>query len=244
MGNRKFVDSGPVSKIEVIMEGWLQKTLLDGKVWKTEDLSMTAGFIKSHKTWSDGFSRDKVEVKDSDEPKLATHADVENFVQTYSTLRYKYTHKHTKYKKDGKYWQSFVEATNLALEHNMDFYQYIITIRNFYTKVGATDVVFPWPSQMAGEVAEEIIQQAGVSKSGKIPDEVKAARKANAKRRVPLEQDEEFLKLKRKFKTGQFTRYDYEYVRLRYLQVGETPDWLDKYGKQLEDKERGEEKTV
>ena len=230
---------GPTADITVKTEGWWLVTYYKGEVWKKENLAVGNRFTQAQKKYYD-TREDLIEAQDENtgEETEISSIDVEKMAQTYSSVKYKYTHTHSRYSPTGKFWKHFERAARIARDHKLDAYSYVTIIRNHYTsRVKENRVAFPWPSQIGGDNAAEIISNHIANQSGQIPDEIKALRQAQAKRNVPLEEDEQFITSKRKFKTGKFTRLDFEYVKIRYNQVGKSPDWLDKYEKVLKDKE-------
>lgn len=230
---------GPVSGITQEIKGWWLITYFNGEVWKKENLAVGNRLTKAQKNY---FATREELIAQTDENTgeeiEASKEDVEKMVQTYITVKHKYTNQYSTYKPTGRFWIHFEKAARISRKYGLDAYAYITIIRNHYTsRVKENRVVFPWPSQIGGENAEEIISNHIANQSGNIPEEVQALRMAQAKRNVPLEEDEQFITSKRKFKTGKFTRKDLEYVKIRYNQVGKSPDWLDKYEKMLKDRE-------
>lgn len=232
--------TGPVSDVTQKIKGWWLITYYKGEVWKKENLKIGNRFTSDQKKYFDRREDavDSVTESDKESEVEADQVDVDKMIQTYITIKHKYTNTWSTYKPTGKYYPFFQTAADIAKRHGLDAYTYITIIRNHYTsRIKETRVAFPWPSQIGGEAAEEIISNHIANQSGNIPDEVMALRQAQAKRNVPLEEDEQFINSKRKFKTGKFTRKDFEYVKIRYNQVGKSPDWLDKYEKVLKDRE-------
>lgn len=175
-----------------------------------------------------------------------TAAEVERFIQSYQGLQRKYTGKFSRYPVGGRYYSCFERAVVQAKENDLEFEDYIqLLINHFSRRNAGAQVAFPYPNQIAGEYAQQvIIDETGRSSAKKIPDEMRAQKLAQTNRYLSVDKDQAFQDAYYRVKAKKATRFDFEYMKARQTQLlGEPKDWLLKREAEFnkEEKQDGEE---
>lgn len=229
-----------VSNISHRLEGTTLKTFYGNKLWKTEDLQISNKLKEDALKYRADIDLKEKETEESSESVTVFDHDVTGFIQSYCAILYKYTRQRRSYSPKSKSWESFYKAAGTCKTFKMDPTTYITALTNYYTSVRREDkVTLPFPNQLHGEKAQEVILQYLANKSDVAPPEESVARKKVLnKRYLSLKEDEEYQAILIRFKNRTFTRTDFEYAKMRQIQMNSQAfEWMARYESILKDRE-------
>jgi len=248
------LEAGFVDNFSLMVEGNQLVISYRGHELERKNLKHIAIVYKDLKVYlGERSSAEKsLEVEGTDGEQAITHSDVLRFAQVYTGLMRKYTGREVTYKAPEKgakpstrnNWAALERATAQAMKNNIDFPDYLGALIAHYSRRanrgGGAGVSFPFPNQLAGEWAQQVlVEEAGRKNAKLIPPEIRAERLAGTNRYLHLEKDQAYLEAKERAEKGKHDRFDIEYMKARQTQVaGEPRDWLLKLERELNAKER------
>lgn len=163
---------------------------------------------------------------------------VYDFIHAYQQINYKYTRIKKNYSRNSKYWHKFKEAAQLCKKLQLTPDDYITYIMTGYSQMDkGSSVYIPWPNQLAGETAVQIIMQQKAKRGLVVVEGEEGRRAASANRNVPLDKDERYQEIKANLRrSGTYTLDDLEYCGTRQVQVyGRRAKWVENYAKRLKE---------
>lgn len=197
-----------------------------------KDLSVYLGEIAGKK---------QEEEANAGENKVAfTAGDVTKFIQVFQMLQKKYTGRYSNYPVGGRYYPCFEKATAQAIENKLTPEVYLQFLINHYSRRNsAAQVAFPYPNQLSGEYAQQVIvDETGRGSAKKVPDGMRALKLAQTNRYLNIDKDQAYQEAYHRCKAKKHTRFDVEYIKARQTQLlGQPKEWLLKREQELNDKE-------
>jgi hypothetical protein len=207
------------------------------KLYMSMSLSVVRAMANNHFAARDAHAKMRVETPvgesnlDEIEDKTVIDNEVLKFMDTYRQLIYKYTQQYRNYGLTSKWYKDFALAVKASKALKVDFEKYIEFLIIKYSEMNkGSKVTVPFPRQLHGEFAEQLLLELDVNVNGKIPPLVKVKKLARANSKIPLEKDEHYQQIRSKIKARTYTKYDIEYIKIRHIQIyGEPKDWVKKY---------------
>lgn len=175
--------------------------------------------------------------------------EVQEFVHTFEQLIYKYSRMSRNYKRHGKFWSHFEKATATCKRMGMTPTAYLTAVISGYSNIasnsGAT-IEIPWPAQLHGETAEEMVTKQA-ARQGTVPmDGVAGRKEAALNRNLPIDKDEKYNRIKRNISNGgKYSLDDLEYAATRQVQAyGRRAKWIETYTKRLAGDKEAKQKAT
>lgn len=187
-----------------------------------------------------GENEGKTSIEETEGTEIAvSQSEVIKFAQVFQGLQKKYTGRMATYippKKGAKpatakNWTALTAAAAQAKKLEMMPHEYLELLIRYYTRRAEREggqVAFPYPSQLSGEWATQvIINETGRKNAKHIPADVKASRIAATNRYLALEKDQAYTEAYQRVKDHRATEFDIEYIKARHIQLyGEPKDWI------------------
>lgn len=229
-----------VENFTIVRQGYVIDILYKTKkVLSFDSRALAAGVAKDIQTLLGEAAAKKIEKQsETDEANAKiTAPEVQEFAQAYCSLIKKYTGQTRTYTSaNKKIWPAMVAGARAAKEAEIIPLEYIEIIVNYYSRINTDDrVTFPFPNQLHGPTAENIILSHFASVKGNVSIENRMRKLARSKKYVPLNKDEYYIECREKFKSGDYGAAEIEYVKIRQIQIyGEPKEWLMKYQERLD----------
>ena len=226
-----------VENFSIQRQGYVIEILYKSKkVLMFDSRALAAGVAKDIQTMIGEAAAKPLKGGEEEGEANITAKDVQEFAQAYCSLIKKYTGQTRTYNSTNKkVWPAMIAGARAAKECDLIPIEYIEIIVNYYSRINSDDrVTFPFPNQLHGPTASNIILSHFASVKGNVSIENKMRKLARSKKYVPLNKDEYYIECREKFKTGNYGEAEIEYVKLRQIQVyGEPKPWLEKYTERL-----------
>lgn len=190
-----------------------------------------------------------IEKIEQDIPTLTVlPSEVTAFVQAYTNMIYKYSKITRRYSSrpnaDGsvnKNWRSLSAAAAQCKSFDIDAVTYLTILFRKYSQMNkSSKVSFPYPNQLHGDFANEVITEYLINERGEVSPEIKASKYANTNQRLSLQKDDLYQTCLAKFKKNTYDAFELEYVRLRQIQAFAEPlEWFEKFATRLKERTNG-----
>ena len=154
--------------------------------------------------------------------------NVERFIQAYVSMQYKYTRVRKNYSINGKFYSAFAKASESADRLGVDYAKWIKLLQKHYSQQKRSEkITFPWPSQMHGDYAEQIVIQELARENGTVDPVLKGKKHAISNQYLPLKKDDYYISIREKIRRGTANEEDISYLETRQIQVyGEPKPWV------------------
>lgn len=133
-----------------------------------------------------------------------------------------------------KYWSAIEQAANLAAQHQMPAAKWIEDIA-IQLALAFGPKAFPWPSQLCGDSAAMHFGNRRMA-SGEVPG-AKGFQRAKHNKDVPLNEDLEYQRIRKRIKLDTHSDEDVVYARVRQIQrQGYESPWLAEAERKLRER--------